>query len=428
MNQSMNPWSSDDEREHYPSVLEWWCAEGFFHSLTNEKRWCFKGSFTEWCTRSKEIGSTYDFTLFDLEKKKYYSFFLRNDTEKLAVSYDSDGKICVRFNHALLTGSYPRYSMNFENPSDQVFLELQFESESLPHWIAQDITSGYLPMGFGFFRYGFIPRNNLRGRLTVNEDVESVKGTGYYEHVWGDFSYKNPLSDFSLLKKSLSIYQKLMAWWIHHHSLRIPDSLKFFSENNPFGYDWVWGVLENGWSFFFGNILFWIAEGPVFGTLILTKDGENYQEFCNVSFKYKKLEQSNNYDFVYPSALEIIAKNDHEVIQFTCEMMLPCREFVTALNQKRWVAFVICEAPGRVTGTYSNKDGDIRFSGSCKIEPQRQISVFGHNALSIDVMKPPNGVGIRLDFSSHFLNKRLVSQLCFRPFPSFKFFHEKMKK
>lgn len=417
MKKQGNPWSSDDEKEHFPSVLEWWCTEGFLHDVTHKKQWSYKGSFTEWCTTNNELGSTYDFTLFDYKTNEYVSRHLRSDMEKLDVSYDDSDNIITRFNDSYLTGSYPDYKMKYDNSEKDIFLKLQYQAQSLPHWITQDITGGYLPMGFGFYRYGFIPRNTVNGILHLQGEDVKVKGTGYYEHVWGDFSYKNPLADFSFVKKSLSIYQKLTAWWIYHHTLKIPDSLKFSSENNPLGYDWMWAVLDNGWSVFLGNILFWVAEGPIFGTCILTKDGKHYQEFCNVHYKYKQVEHSKKFDFVYPTKIEIIAKKDDEKLRLTAEMIMPCREFVTPLHQKKWLAFVICEAPGKVTGTYSKKDETVTLSGDCKIEPQRQVSVYGHNLLSIDFIKPPKGVGISVDFESHYLKKKLSSTFCFNPLP-----------
>ena len=36
--ESENPWNPEDEREHYPSVLEWWAVESFFRSPTHAGR------------------------------------------------------------------------------------------------------------------------------------------------------------------------------------------------------------------------------------------------------------------------------------------------------------------------------------------------------------------------------------------------------
>jgi hypothetical protein len=428
MSQHINPWSPDDEKEHYPSVLEWWCTEGFINDEAKEKTWCFKGSFSEWCTKDKKHGSTFDFTLFDPDTKKHFSSYIRNDKNKLDIKYEKQDKICIRFDKSFLSGSYPSYNVRFENIKDQIILELDYNTKALPHWITQEITGGYLPMGFGFYRYGFIPRNTIQGTLQLQDKSITVHGTGYYEHVWGDFSYKNPLSDLSYLIKSISIYQKLVAWWIYHHQPKIPNKLKFYSENNPLGYDWIWGILDNGWSFFLGNILFWVAEGPMFGTLILTKDGKKYQEFCDVCFKYKNLEPSKHFDFVYPTCIEIIAKHNQEILTLNCEMTMPCREFITPLYQKNWIAFVICEAPGKVSGVYTSDSEHITLNGKCKIEPQRQVSVRGHNELLIDIIKPPEGVGINIELASNFLKKQIKASLIFQPRPQWLLKIKKIKR
>jgi hypothetical protein len=420
MSQSLNPWSADDEQEHYPSVLEWWCTEGFISDINKKNIWSFKGSFTEWCTMEKHHGSTYDFTLFDLNKRTHFSQYLRDDTKKLEVKNDKYGIIKTSYGSSYLTGRYPKYSIRYENTDHDILLELDYQSQAYPHWITQDITGGYLPMGLGFYRYGFIPRNTIQGTLTIQDESFPVNGTGYYEHVWGDFSYKNPSSNMSFLKKSLSIYQKLIGWWIYHHQPRIPDNLKFYSENNPLGYDWVWGVLDNGWSFFLGNILFWIAEGPIFGTLILTKDGKHYKEFCDVSYSYTSIQRSEHYDFVFPTGIDIVARNNQEKITFPCEMHMIARALIATLHQKKWIAFVICEAPGTVRGTYTQSDQHLLLSGDCKIEPQRQVSRNGHNEIALKFVKPPKGVGIQVLFDSEYLKKYLDASLIFTPIPKWK--------
>ena len=86
-------------------------------------------------------------------------------------------------------------------------------------------------------------------------------------------------------------------------------------------------------------------------------------------------------------------------------MTMPCREFITPLYQKNWIAFVIYEAPGKVSGVYTNDSEHITLNGKCKIEPQRQVSVRGHNELLIDIIKPPEGVGINIELASNFLKK-----------------------
>ena len=196
----------------------------------------------------------------------------------------------------------------------------------------------------------------------------------------------------------------------------------FSTENNPFGYDWAWALLDNGWTFYYGNIMFWIMKGPAAGTLILTKDGKKYEEFSNIYFQYNKTQQSKDYDFYYPTDFEITAKRGKEKLHLRFSSINGTREYITRFKGGRyWIGFAICESPGFVEGFYSDGEKKIELSGICKIEPQRQISVTGHNSLKIDILKPPEGVGISLDLNSHYLRKKIFSQIQLLPYPKLKF-------
>jgi len=421
---AVNPWKTSDEEEHFPSIIEWWCAEGFFKTKENNQKWTFKGSFTEWYEGKNKIGMNTNLTIFDLENDTHTNYFLRDDNRKLDIKKDP---FTVKFKDTYIQGKYPSYKIKFKDPYNKIELNLNYKSKSMPHWVAQDVSNGYLPMGSGFYRYGFIPRNDFDGELIIKDKIYKIKGEGYFEHVWGDFSYTNPLSTSSGLKKSISIYSKLIGWWIKNHNPKIPNSLKFSTENNPLGYDWAWAILDNGWSVFFGNILFFVMKGPITGTLILTKDGKKYTEFCNVSFQYLKEIYSKEYDIYYPTEIRVTARNKKEKIVLNFRNTHKISKLVSPIkNQKLWTSFVIYEEPGEVDGYYQNDKQKIHLSGKCKIEPQRQISKLGHNSLQIDFIKPPRGVGIDIDFDSHYLNKKIKTTFKFTPKPHFKFHFKKI--
>lgn len=90
-------------------------------------------------------------------------------------------------------------------------------------------------------------------------------------------------------------------------------------------------------------------------------------------------------------------------------------------THKLWTDFIIFEEPGEVTGYYQNGETKIPLSGKCKIEPQRQISKLGHNSIQIDFIKPPKGIGIGINFDSHYLNKKIETKLKFTPKTRVKF-------
>ena len=102
-------------------------------------------------------------------------------------------------------------------------------------------------------------------------------------------------------------------------------------------------------------------------------------------------------------------------------MTTNAREYVSKFQQKKFfIGFVISEAPGTVEGYYSNGDKKIKLSGVAIIEPQRQVSILGHNKLKIDFLKPPEGVGVIFDFESHLLKKKIFMKIKLAPKPNFK--------
>lgn len=416
--ENKNPWTAEDEREHFPSISEWWCSEFFFETVEDNKKWSLKAACSEWAGKN-QIGSHFSMTLFDLDNNKYFSYQSHNYSAKLESAKD---RFDVRYDDSFMRGSFPDYKMHLRDLKNNIELDVKYHSESLPHWIAQDVTNGWLPMGLGFYRYGFIPKCAVSGTMKINEKIFNVDGKGYFEHVWGSFSYSDPFLNDLGLKKTISTYTKLVGWWLHDHKIKIPKSITFSTENNPFGYDWIWALLENGWTIFYGNIMFWVMEGPAAGILVLSKDGTTYDEFYDIHCQYNKIRYSKNYDFFYPSELEITARKGKEKLHLCFAMTTESREDVQKLSRRKYYpAYVICEAPGVVEGYYFDGKKKIKLNGISKIEPQRQISMPGHNSLKLDFMLPPEGVGMSFDLDSHFFRKKVFTKIQLAPRPKIKF-------
>lgn len=419
----VNPWTPQDEKEHFPSLLEWWCAQAFFKTVEDNKKWSYKVTFTEWFEKPK-VGSILHTSLFDLDNNKQFSYYSRNNSNKLESAKDI---FDVSYEDSFMKGSYPDYKIYFNDKKNDIKLHMNYHAEALPHWVAQQITGGWLPMGLGSYRYGFIPKCDLSGTMNIKDKTFKIAGEGYFEHVWGDFLYDNPISNVPELKKTISTYSKLAGWWLLNRKIRIPNSIIFSTENNPFGYDWAWALLDNGWTLFYGNILFWLMGGPVVGTLILSKDGKKYTEFYNLNFNYKKTRTSDKYDFVYPSDLEVTGTKGKEKIHLRFKMTTDTREYIARFpKEKYWKGFIICEAPGIVEGYYSDGINTTKLTGVCKMEPQRQVSKFGHNSLKITFLKPPEGVGISFDLRSHYFMKKVFTCIQLAPRPKIKFSFERI--
>lgn len=408
-----NPWTLEDEKEHPSSALEWWCVEAFFKSIENNEKWTFKADFTEWTVNPKVIGSIYKFMLLNQNRNEIYVCDNRDESTRLK---SSENTFDVKFYESYFKGAFPDYEMYFINQKHNIELCLKYNAKSYPHWIAQEVTNGVLPVGLGFYKYGFIPKGDISGTLKIKNKKIMITGEGYYEHVWGEFTYQRLISNITGLKKSISTYIKLIKRWIHSNKIKIPKTLTFCTENSPLGYDWAWALLENGWSVFYGNIMLWLMEGPAAGLLILTKDGKTYEEWYNINFKYNKTQKAKDYDFHYPTEIEINATKGKEKIHMNFKMTSEAREYVSKFSGgKYWIGISICEAPGIIEGYYDNDGKRTKLSGICKIEPQRQISISGHNTLKIDFNKPPNGFGLSLDLHSNILKKKMSGKMHLLP-------------
>jgi len=411
-NTSDSLWTSKYEREQYPCLLEWWCTQAFFKTHINGKKWSFKISFTQW-NEKKKSGSILHASLLDKEKNKQYNYYSRDDENKLK---SKENIFHMKYKNSFISGSYPNYESYFIDEKNDVKLYIKYEAESRPYQIFQNLTEGVMPMGLGYYKYGYIPKCRITGQLTMNNKSYKVSGIGYFEHVWGDFLYDKPLALAFKLKKILHAYAKLIKWRSKTLDVKIPNTIKLSTDNNPFGYDWVWSVLDQDWNIFYGNSLFWIMEGPAMGVLILSKDGKTYAEFSDIYFKYNKTRYSKVYDIFYPSDLLIKAKKGKELLQLHFWMTSDAREYIARFEKSKfWHGFVICEAPGEVEGYYSNGKEKIKLHGDCKIEPQRQASIFGHNSLKIDFLKPPKRLGLNFDFESHYFKKKVSTTLLLRP-------------
>ncbi|KYK34606.1 MAG: hypothetical protein AYK22_05190 [Thermoplasmatales archaeon SG8-52-3] len=416
--EAKNPWTTSDERPHDLSMQEWWCLESFFKTIKDKKKWCIRAYFWECEKKSKKTLSIFDFSLFDLTKGNNIIYNTRR-SELLEKAKD---RFDIRYEDSFIQGEYPNYKMIFNDKKNDILLKVDSHADSLPHWIANEATNGWLPMGLGVFRYGFIPKNKITGTLHINNKVYKLRGHGYFEHVWGDFLYKNPLGTIFSFKKTFSTYINLIKWWHKNNKIKLPNSIVFSSENNPLSNDWAWAIFENGWTIFYGNILFWIMEGPATGILILSKDGRNYIEFGKIWFKYNKIRHSKEFDCVYPSDIEIIAQNKKEKLHLNFKMTTKSRELIERFPKNRhWIGLTVNETPGKIDGYYYNDKEKIKLKGYCKIEPHRQISRFGHNRLKVDFIYPPKGMGINSELISNYLKKKINMSIRLDKFPPIKF-------
>ena len=414
------------EREHYPCAKEWWCTEGFFTTIENNNKWSFRSILSQGICRDKSIWKTYSVSIFDLDNHKTYSYNSLEDSMKLDSAKDIFN---IKYDKSYIKGSYPNYQTYFLDLNNNINLDLKYNAKSLPYWVAQQITNGWMPWSFGYLRYGFIPKNEIKGSIIINNQKFAVNGKGYFEHIWGDFSFFNLYSSKRSFKKIISTYAKLLGNWLNNQNIKIPKSIMFSTNNRPPGYDWIWAILDNGWSIFFGNMMLWIMEGLGTGILILSKDGKKYSEFSNIRFKYNKMKYLEKYDFYYPTELQIFAKKGHEKLYLHISSISESSEDVNeATDQKSLFGFLITEVPSKINGYYYNGDKKTIIKGLSKLESHRLLRIFGYNSLKINFELSKNRFGFLSSFDSHYLRKKFDINLQFLPRPNLKIIFNKTDK
>ena len=419
-----NPWKPEDEGDHYPSIREWWCTETIFKTVKDNKKYHFKGSFAY----ELETPSCFIiYKLFDYDKNRF--LINKEDNDDVDKLKFVKNKVDVRYEKSRMYGQYPNYNIHIEDEKLDFEIDLDLKAKVLPHWSAQDSSNGYLPIGIGYFRYGWLINNDLTGYLIHEGKKQQIVGKGYFERAWGNFLYSNPFKKLSDLRKTFSTYANLCFWFLSGKKPGIPNRIVLTTENNPFGYDWFWSVFDNDWSIFFGNLLFWFCEGPGFGMLTVCDEKGNYIEFRNINIKYNKVKYIKRYDMIYPTDLSVSGSSGDKKINIHVSSISNTAEYIDDFKSDNFYkAFILTEFVGHITGVYKDNEKVLKLDGDCKFESQRQPSVLGHNQLAINIIKPPTGVGVELDLDSHYLKKKLFTRIKLAPKPDLKFKISSRKK
>jgi hypothetical protein len=285
--------------------------------------------------------------------------------------------------------------------------------------VADSISGGILPMGLGYYSYGFIPRCSVWGVLTIGGQTAEVIGTGYYEHVWGNWTYGSPFQETSNTLKVLLAYRQLAGWWLSHRSSSMPASIGFSTDNNMFGYDWIWAAFDNGWSMFYGNIPFWVYDGPAFGILYLISEKGQYYVFSDISYTYGNLTYVPDHDIYFPTAITLRARTDERQLALTCRMACDVHTYLdTNLSSPYWEAIYLWESPGPISGCFNDGTTTVPLSGLCEIEPERQTPAVGHHHLSFQFYQPMKALGVSFNTASHRIGIGIGADLQLLPQPA----------
>lgn len=395
----------DDEGSHN-CTREWWNIDAFIEA---DKNYSITASFEY---ERETPASNLFFTIFDLDEKKMYDLGIYNALFNELKCEENE--LNLSFKNSWMRGKYPSYIAHLENKN--VIVEINIEAEEIPHFVAEN-SGGILPVGLGYYKYLFIPRCRAWGWLQIDGERKEFEGVAYYEHVWGNWSYNNPLKDASI--DVFSSYVKLLQWWWGNKNISF-DTITF-SSDNPFSYDWTWASFDNGWNIFYGALPFWLNEIP-FGILYLFNGNETI-EFGKIRYEYV--------DGIFvegaciPTKIKVRGEGKGELLLFM-EMNNTPHIYKDDLSSFYWKKLILYECPGKIYGWYEDGNGDKTYlTGKCEIEIERQISIFDYFMLKL-VPHFPSPLGIDFLFISYLLNIVLQLQINLFPFSfSFSFSHIK---
>jgi hypothetical protein len=175
--------------------------------------------------------------------------------------------------------------------------------------------------------------------------------------------------------------------------------------------------------------MFWITEGPATGTLIVSKDGEHYEEFADIQFKYNQLKYIKEYDFYYPTDLEFIARKGNETLSLHITGITESTENVFALERGgHHISVMISQVPSKING-YLSRDGEkITLIGNAKLESHRVITTSGHTLIKFDMRRMEEQRVLGFYLNSHYLGKELRINVHLPPRPRLIIKHRQIEK
>lgn len=421
----INPWKSEDEGSHFPCRCEWWM---FYVALELEDgtHWDASATF-QYHAGQTEYGPEIEQSIllmyyFDRESKKCHEFSSQTYKEKPFTF--KKNKVDLKYYNSTIKGLYPTYKVHLEDSDKCIVLDIQLDATSLPHWAAQEAgVNGYFPWGSGVAKYGCIPRLDVSGNINIYGVNTSVTGVGYFEHTWGNFSYniETPLAQLKGFVKNFLKILPLVRWYFSEQSIGVPNTL-MFSTDNLFGYDWVWGHFDNGWSLHLAvmHLGGCIAAGPMLGVLSITPDGQTYYDFADLDIKYGKMYYIEEADSYLPLDIELTAKKGDKrlFLKFNSTTDPQVKGTVNICPLSRFSCGLAgIQTAGVVEGFYQDSKQSIPLNGICTIGPYRTLYLIKYNSLKIDFPHPPKKFGLSIEIVSNRLGFEFFSKRQLLPYP-----------
>jgi hypothetical protein len=384
-------WNIVHEGSH-DCIREWWNVDVCFET---DRAYHLTASFEY---EKETPAANLFFTLFDCTTGAVYELGSFEDPLS-SFDYACRFGVNLSYNASWLRGCYPRYDVHLYQKN--VVFEATLEAVSRPVFVMEN-AGGVLPLGFGSYRYSFIPKCTATGTLAINGTTQPFTGVAYYEHVWGNWSYHNPFK-----RASARPYADVAAWWWHNKNISFDRFA--LSSSNPFGYDWAWAAFDNGWALFYGAVPFWLEEIPL--GVVYLYDGRKVRELGNLSYEYR--EGVFYHGFHVPTCITLTA-SDAGTLSLTLHMRHTPHIYEDVLDSRYWKGLLLYENPGVANGTYISSSGRIEnLTGRAEIEIERQISIFEY----VSARLSRTTSGIEFVFLSCLLN--VILEVCLLPYAPF---------
>lgn len=422
-----NNWSPEDEGDHFPCGYELWCYHACL-TLENGQRWDAAATFMYHMNRTKvgysEGSSFCRIRHWDRQSGKYYDN-AQNDEFPGAFHTEKNVVNLTYYNNSA-QGLYPNYHLHFEDDINNTVTDLQCHAISSPCWLFEEPTNKTIPWGFsGTGKAYFIPVLEAVGNITINGTLYNVTGVAYYEHDFAYCQFSNPLAVYSLREflNATKLISSALRWWRSQVIQNRPGRTFSLHRSNDylFGWCWSWTVFDNGCSLVvFRPAILRIAEGLVPALLYFSEDGQNYLEIGCVYWKNNRVKYIERADSYIPLDFEITAYKEDIKLHVTFNSTTEMTEGYTPPDfdpsKKSGVCTFYC--CGTTEGYFTDEENNISLEGAYATEQFRFVPKGKmHRSLSIELLLPPQGLGISIRRVSHGIERYLEIQLK----PVFKF-------
>jgi len=421
----------EDEGDHFPCGWELWCVHASL-VLEDGQNWDAAATMVYLVNKTRKgytDGVAYcRIRHWNRQTGEFYDNFQTDDYPGVFQTEKNNVNVTYRKNY--ICGLFPNYIYHCEDEKNKIITNLNLEAKSSACWLYQESTGGILPWGIsGTGKAYFIPILHVTGNISINGTMYNLTGIAYHEHDIGFFDFSKPYVSTSIKDtisslKAMKSRQKWSRLQVKQNQQKTPFSIHF-SNDYLFGWNWGWMVFNNNFSIVMFNPTFYgISQGNVPGFLYFSKDGINYTEIGCIYWNNCKEKYIERADIYIPLDFEMHAYRGkiqlHLKFNATTEITELYSQDFASYYQQNGGTFFAC---GNVEGYYIENEENITLNGFYQLDQTRWLpKVIKHRSLDVDLILPPNGLGIAVKRVSHRSGFERYIEIQLRPKFEFTFY------